>query len=303
MRVAQELEGQLFDTLPDEAVTKIEKLRRADYEHFAEMRGRFELSQEAESRLRSAENVLRDLRFNKADEKRLKRQQRVVDDARKEVNELRAGKLAPFPTEEGVADWIARNLNKRFESCAVKIKRPADPQAALEDVRKRIADKIRKRHQVDNARLPSAQVKAQVIAAIENLAASGNPDFNPAFRYEFIGTSDTARAQGTVRWPETFLNEARSIGNGLAFAAWLCKDILIARAKEEIAKLARDDEALTLEQRRKKLAQIDAEILELERQEEALVEMTGAPRRRATNSRDRNPSMLAILGLREIRAE
>lgn len=86
-----------------------------------------------------------------------------------------------------------------------------------------------------------------------------------------------------------------SIPDSQAMIAWLFKKQLLAAVDAEIAELSDDKGALTDEQREQKLAEIDRDILAVEREEEELVSM--AESQGQTISRRTNSDPRAILGL------
>ena len=229
------------------------------------------------------------------DVKRLERQRKLVEELRQKHSDA-ASNVAPFPLPRAsdLDEWLGANFTKKFEGYIPAVKRPRDPSAALAEVRERIALLQKDAERVDRAPIPSEAAISATVAAIENLAASGAPDFGPTLR-NAVYSGSGRRMQGTPKWPQEYIGQEKFTGNGLALVAWLHKDALIERAKAEIMAQARDDEALTLAERPAKRADIEAQILAAEREEEVIFEMCKGERRRE------GVNMLAILELKPIR--
>jgi len=309
VRVAREYELEFLDRMPEEAVKKIEDIFADSQNRFKVMNARTAQINDLNQKILQERAIVAELR----DEARRKRHEKAIVNLQAQIARLNSSVPIPYPNEDEMNDWIGRNFRNNFELYIPDVKEPANPVAALKQIRDKI-DKLEKlRLRAENAPLPSGMAEQQIISEISNLAASGAPDFTGPFRYDFISAISEARSQGRVRWPETYITpqvievdgrshtgQAHFIPNGFAFTAWLFKDQLIARAKEEVAKLARDDEALSLEERKATVRKLDAEILELEREEEVIREWADVPRRAQNALTERAPSMLAILGIRPV---
>lgn len=148
--------------------------------------------------------------------------------------------------------------------------------------RNEIANLLADRHELLSKAFPSAEIKIRARAEVEELARRGRPDVTLLVNY--------GPSQGVI-WPDY---EAIARGRGIGVAlpgdvghtrnvpaahmpllAWLFKDSLIAAIEAEIDANSEDEQALSLEQRTKKLAEIDARILAAERVEVALVRHAG----------------------------
>jgi hypothetical protein len=299
VRIAHEHELEFFDGLSERAVGKINDIFTESDNRHKQVNARHEQVNELIDKLRQERDDLGQIR----DPARRQRREKSIAAIQQQINKLNSGAAIPYPNADELNDWIGRNFRKKFEDYVPKIKEPENPKAALKEIRLHIDELEGQRLEAENAPLPRAMAEERIIHSISNLAASGAPDFNGPFRYDFISHRSQARAQGDVRWPETNVLTGATVTpvpNGLALCAWLFKDQLIAKAREEIAKLQRDYEALSPQQRAETVAKLDAKILELERQEEVIREFADVPRRSQNAFTERAPNMLAILGLREV---
>ncbi|ANK84451.1 hypothetical protein AMJ97_CH00814 [Rhizobium sp. N1314] len=152
----------------------------------------------------------------------------------------------------------------------------------IDKQRNEIATLFADRHEILSKATPSAEIKARARAEIEELARRGCPDVTYMVNH--------GPSQGVI-WPD-YEAIARGRGVGvplpgdvghtrfvqaphLPLLAWLFKGRMIAAIEKEIDANAEDEQSLSLEQRTKKLAEIDARILATERVEVALVRHSG----------------------------
>ncbi|OHV26226.1 hypothetical protein BBJ66_05780 [Rhizobium sp. RSm-3] len=152
----------------------------------------------------------------------------------------------------------------------------------IDKQRNEIATLFADRHETLSKATPSAEIKARARAEIEEMARRGRPDVTRMVNH--------GPGEG-VAWPDY---EAIGRGSGmgvplpgdvgftrfiqaahLPLIAWLFKDRLLDAINAEIDANSEDDQALSVEQRVKKLAEIDARILAAERIDVALVRHTG----------------------------
>ncbi len=141
-------------------------------------------------------------------------------------------------------------------------------ESAIESVRARIMSLKRDLAAVEVAPIKAIEAKAAMKRQIEDLAARGRPDVSPAIDLGENITFAEARALTTEHGERPIPSHIVST-DGLALTAWLHKDALIAALGREIDSLADDEIALTSEERAKKKKALKAQILALERQEEA----------------------------------
>jgi hypothetical protein len=138
-------------------------------------------------------------------------------------------------------------------------------ERAARTTRKLLAD----RREVEAAPFPSAHAKK---VASDHLAArieAVRPDAGPLID-----------RLGQIKFPvvrlQQFGGENDVYGTDpVALLAWLLPDAMAAAIDREIDAVADDENALTVEQRREKLAQIDAAVLASEREEAAFAELAG----------------------------
>ncbi|QRI61826.1 hypothetical protein JQ506_13000 [Shinella sp. PSBB067] len=164
----------------------------------------------------------------------------------------------------------------------VAVKPPKSPRP-IDEVRRELAELLAKRETAVNAPLPKATYTAELEKALDGEAERGRVDFDPR-----IKGSDPFKLRSLLRSDGT----ATDIGAG-AFLLWLFKN--------EIAKLLGDmipDDGpgtLTIEERRVLIIDLDKEILELEREEEAAILIAAKDGRRIERRPDVDPQ--AILGI------
>jgi hypothetical protein len=169
---------------------------------------------------------------------------------------------------------------------------------AIERIRSRTRELEADERAVRAAPMPSALVKEKITAEVEALARRGAPDVFGAIKHRGEGVKWPSARADVVLYPAPGTDPAKPVvttPDTLALLAWLAKDELVAALTAEIDARADDGAALTHEQRADRLAEIDIDLLNVERDEEALVEMA----HRAGTPVDRRPdaSPLAVLGL------
>jgi hypothetical protein len=173
-----------------------------------------------------------------------------------------------------------------------------DPRELLVAVREEC---VALRQQIKDARtapLPLDMAIAKATADIEAKAKSGMPDFANCFR---LKTDASGRQlQGGVHWPLQHINGETSqwVDDGTPLICWLLKSLLIERATEYLTAQQRDG-ALSIEERKRKKEELEAEILNLAYQEEALFEKCVA--RGYTDVKRRPIDMRALLGVRLVK--
>lgn len=202
----------------------------------------------------------------------------VLEEARAELAEIKERKAELIGTKvvctwrplvEDVESWINKqNLNgKKLQDFTPEVPE-GDVYASLLDVRQQVDSLKQERKAVKNAGLPFEQALAQVERDVDQLARKGAPDFSPTLR---LKTEISGRQlQGHTVFPTEYIQAgAQRVTDGAALICWLFKDNIIERAKVDLRKRMTSP-GLTTEERRTRLREIDAEILELERVEEAL---------------------------------
>jgi hypothetical protein len=167
--------------------------------------------------------------------------------------------------------------------------------SAIEARRRRVGELKADLKQIELAPWPSKLTKARAREQLAELAKRGRPDvFALVERFDVIAwptlpqrTIHTADGKGSVTLPETL--------DASALMAWALGPALVAAVDREIDELSDDDKALTAEMRKQRAAEISAEILAVEREEESLIEMADAQQLPIIRRTDADPR--AVLGV------
>ncbi|WP_133239337.1 hypothetical protein [Microvirga sp. KLBC 81] len=178
-----------------------------------------------------------------------------------------------------------------------KLQRGETPSDAVERCRRRLRELHADLARVEAAPIPSAQAKEAAQREVARLAAQGCPN---------VGALVEAGAK--IEWPMSRADVAmwadgkpsphvplvRTV-DPLALAAWLNPSAMTAALEREIDELADDAAALTDEARAAKRAEVLADLLAVERDEEAFIIMAAASGIEIMRRPDASP--LAVLGL------
>ena len=142
---------------------------------------------------------------------------------------------------------------------------------AVERYRHRLRELAADRHRVKSSPWPSSQAKAAVRAQITALADAAAPDCDRAIEHglpvNFATVVTTALAHGTDK-PTTVSNESVDF---LGLLCWLMPDQIVARIEQELDAIADDKAALSQQQRDEMEAQINSDMLLIERAECSLI--------------------------------
>jgi hypothetical protein len=142
---------------------------------------------------------------------------------------------------------------------------------AIENRRRRARELRADLHRIRSAAFPSSHAKAQMRAQIEALAQQGAPNVATLIGHDRQIEWPTQMQQSTVRGgdhPALAFAEVRGV---LPILAWLHKDFLIKRLDAKIDAEADDPAALSHTEREKRESEVMGDLLEIERQEAALV--------------------------------
>jgi hypothetical protein len=173
-----------------------------------------------------------------------------------------------------------------------RIKPPeGEPKQAVTVLRARLKAIEGERSAVESAAYPSSVAKATMRRHIETLASRGAPDVLRVIELNLPPHFATAPLQDAAGNPIPL----QKYTDGAAVLCWAFKDELIARLGAEIDELSNDAEALDDQQRATRDAALVAETLELERQEEAVIELAEQQAIEIIRRADASP--LAVLGL------
>jgi chorismate mutase len=173
---------------------------------------------------------------------------------------------------------LRENINVAPHIGQAKLSTAEPARAAVDRVRKQVAEALADLHTVMSAPIKSDAAKEIARTQINQLADRGAPDCDrllahgaplewPEFRESISvrgGTSGAVIAVGSTSTPD-----------GLAFLTWLNRDAVIAAVEREIDELADDTQALTDAERTKRSVKLRTDILALERQEEILIIIAG----------------------------
>ncbi|WP_036282570.1 hypothetical protein [Methylocystis sp. ATCC 49242] len=302
-----------IDRLPPPAADKLRSIRREASDAHAVLRPlQDELTELREKRQRSEVwigsyiNGRHDGRAHREDDPAIVREREKIAKLTAEIDRLQAA------YDERAAKW--RHLAAVRETLESYIKRLSDPveaappvaatlgkgethQQAVARVRKQL-EKLREDAQaIEDAPYHSSHAKKLAREKIEALAERGRPnvlvsieagrDFEFASKIEGGGAVAIAGEMHALPF-----NRAVDIE---ATFAWLHRDALIAAIEREIDENSDDASALSDETRQKKSLQIRAQILETERQEEAIVCMAAESGLVIARRADADPR--AVLGL------
>jgi hypothetical protein len=147
------------------------------------------------------------------------------------------------------------------------------------------------------------EATAHIDHDIQKFAQAGRPDIYATLRYE--ATNANTRQHGYTRWPEVWTGTGRrKIQDGFALVLWALKDQirerLVAEAKERIESSA--FASIAIADREPREIQLRAELLELERTEEAVIAALQA-KGDANVVRRHNADPRALLGIEVVLTE
>jgi hypothetical protein len=307
----------VLELLPPAAQERLRKLRqRAADAH--RLIPAFEDVHEAGTARVSAETALRRLTDHpqdgglgfREDNRTVIAAQRTLDKATDEfrrLQELQQVRSTQWQTAsaalQAVESWLRNGRPGNCQLAAVetepvKLLKGEGLVDAIERVRRRGRELKADLHRIESAPFPSSHAKQKMRAQIEALAARGAPDVSVLLENDREIVWPTQRLQSQVfNTPDRALAFSE-MPDTVALFAWLHRDALTAALDREIASTADDDGALTREQRQQREAETMGDLLDIERQEAALVwrgQSEGLP---CEHRADCNP--LALLGLRLI---
>lgn len=194
-----------------------------------------------------------------------------------------------------IHDFIERSTSLQMFNGSIK-KPAGDLIGGVERCRERIKELQAQLAKAEAAPIPSAEAKKRMQEQIAGIAISGQPDV--------FGLIESGQS---VDFPRTSLysnvtttdgHTGRATGNAfdaLAFLCWAFQDQIVKAIGAEIDRRSNDTEALSTEQRQHSVTQLKAEILAIERQEEAVI--TAASERGAKIIRRVEADPRAVLGL------
>jgi hypothetical protein len=234
-----------------------------------------------------------------ATRRQLKKYERAVKAIQDQNNATYRRRPDSFgPLLERIWSFLRNDGGRRYRDCPVLLDLGGESESvALKTIRAAIEDRKSEHEAAKAADVPLPDAERALVNAIERKARDGRIGFKACLRREEQTTG--RRAPGTIRWPED--EEVWPDGGGRfthdranAMVVWLFKDQIIKRGLAELRDVASDD-ALSDSDRRARMAELDKQILELERQEEALIRVLEA--KGTSVSRRNDASVLAVLGI------
>ncbi|WFU34071.1 hypothetical protein QA635_06425 [Bradyrhizobium brasilense] len=282
--------GDPMDILPNEAREKVEQMRLRREEFSALYRASFEDEQATRISIVKIEQHIAQLQKPRSmggygcddNSQQVVVERRKLDRARGDLDRLLAAR-EPRDAENTLLGRLLQNTEAAVRA------RPNGTVAQMIEIevppiKGNILDRIEDRRrrgrelQADLARCraapwPSSIAKARMREQIEALAESGRPDAIGAVEHnEPIAFQAQSRQVEIHNVPGGGAIGFSEQPNSIGLIAWLFKDALIAALDREIDEAADDGEALTIEQRREREAEILADLLAVEREEVMLVD-------------------------------
>lgn len=211
-----------------------------------------------------------------------------------EARERAAAKMNDFTFLGEVETWLKRTATPggEFRSAQIEMPKVRDPIAEIGKVRKQIEAIADKWAAAEAAPTPAIVLKSRAFKEIDSIADVGAPRLTEHNRsHEPLGlahklaVNTRAGAEGTT----SIIGDA-----GASFLIWLMRDEL----KEKIGKMIDGlsfQGAMSDEDREKAFSEISEQRLNLERTEEALIELAEADGRSIARRPDADPR--AILGI------
>lgn len=281
-----------FDVIELLPVTAQERLRLLR-QHAADAHAlvpQFEQIREASADRVSAEQRLRQLQasageggFNMpSDYPGVVSQQKLVDkltDELRRLQELQTLRTAAWHAASGVSaaceDFLRHGVPGNCQIAEIEIEPPKllkDETVldAVERLRRRVRELRADQHRIRSAPFPSAFAKQRAREQIEALAMQGAPSVSALIEIDGKIEFQTQRLTSEVHAEQRSLAFAQA-SDAVALICWLHKDALIAALDREISTESDDKAALSHEVRQKAEAEVQGDLLDIERQEAALV--------------------------------
>jgi hypothetical protein len=265
-------------TLPAPAAEKLNRIVQADRDARTGLNNLLDRMETARTNERRAEQRIQQLRqMNppvREDHLWMREARDQRDRARQELAELterepalRAACSALLPRLNG---WMGTLLNSgraaAMHDKPVKTKfKWGSFAGAVERVRRELAELTADLHQVRSAPITAADTKRLIRDQVNKLAEHGAPSVLP-----------TIEAALPMLWPERKGDGEVSGPDALAVLAWLHRDALVAKVEAEVDILADDRQALDDATRGFREDELLAQILDIQRTEEALIEQAEA---------------------------
>ena len=279
-----------FETIREASIAKIEAANALKRLTDHPQDGGFSLKQE-DRRVVSAEKHLEKMA---ADFKRLTELQEV----RSAAWQTTSAALANVET------WLRHGLpgNCTLEPTDTEPPKLAKGETvtdAIERLRRRGRELRADLHRIESAPFPSSYAKQRMREQIEALAMQGEPDVTNLIEHDGKIDFQMQRVTSEVHAEKRALAFTEVL-DAAALVAWVIKDALVKRLDAKIAAEADDPAALSHEARQQREAEVQGDLLAVERDEAALVWQAQQSLLPVEHRSDISP--LALLGLQLITA-
>jgi hypothetical protein len=310
----------IIEILPPAAADRLRKLRQRAADAHALVPKFEDVSEITTARL-LAEQRLKRLTdpapdgFNvAASDGRVRSQQKLVDTLTADVNrqQERQRERAAKWREAGAALQTAEEWLRHGKPHGVQLldhdgpepklaKGENGPLDAIENRRRRVRELRADLHRIESSPFPSSHCKARMREQVEILAQRGEVDVGMVVEHDGKIIWPTMRVQSTVFNAQPgAVAFAEGVPDTLALLVFLLKPTLIAALDAAIDAESDDSAALTTEERQLRIAEIEGDLLAVERDESALTWLAMAERLPIEFRSDISP--IALLGLRLVQA-
>jgi hypothetical protein len=231
---------------------------------------------------------------------RLKAEIQEADARREERREPWAAVAQLLQQIDAWIDRVPADISIKMHELGKPPSKPANVATAIGKVRDRLSDAFARLDAARSALIPIAEAKELARREVEALAAAATPNVNTLL--EGQGRIVWPRAHHSVQVVSGLEGRTATAGSGfaslpdpLALAAWLDPEAMLARLARQIEEAGDDETALDAEARAKRIAELTDEILKIERDEEALLEIASNEGVEIMRRPDADPR--AVLGL------
>ena len=204
---------------------------------------------------------------------------KAADDLRRlqELSEIRtAAWQAASAALSNVETYLrhGKPANTTFEAVEVEVPKPAKGENGvldqIETRRRRVRELKADLHRIASAPFPSSYCKSRVRETVEALAQTGAPVLTNVIEHDSTVIWPSKTVQSEVHGAQRSLSFSEQ-PDALALTCWLHRDALIARLNAEIDSESDDKAALSHADREVRAAEVQADLVEVERVEAALV--------------------------------
>ncbi|HVV60227.1 MAG TPA: hypothetical protein VHD14_00570 [Pseudolabrys sp.] len=212
---------------------------------------------------------------------------------------LHAERAKPLHELGGLLNNLERWISEQRDLVAFNGPVPpigrAAPAKVVENAREELERLRAELERVRRAPIPAKEAKALAAKHVEQLASRGAPDVSGLLEADVFGKREIGYATERVDMSRMPAGLGGSTIDVRGLLAWLDPAKYLARLEEEIDRRADDVHALPDDQRATRLRQLAAEILDVERLEEAAIEAAELAGVQIIRRVDADPR--AVLGL------